>query len=116
MKILLMIGFAILCIGGLGYNSQLEFIDKAALIKTGPCGLELGEDCPRAILYQDAFSVIPIELRPAMEGVYHSKSEPDQIIVSYGRWTPIPYLILMALGALMILTTIRSLSGKRAVL
>lgn len=106
-KISLVVGFVILCLGGAGYNGQLNFIDNAVLIKTGPCGLELGEDCPRTILYTDALSIIPIEFRPVMEGVYHNKYDPEQMIVSYGRWTPLPYFILLALGALTILSVIR---------
>lgn len=112
-RIYIVIGFAILCLGGAGYNAQLEFIDRAVLIKSGPCGLELGEDCPRKILYQDALSIVPIEFRPVMDGVYHSKYDPEQMIVSYGRWTPMPYFMLMALGSLIILSSSKRLLSRQ---
>jgi hypothetical protein len=106
-KISLLAGFVILCLGGAGYNAQLKFIDQAVLVPAGPCGLELGEDCRRTILYQDALSILPLKLRPVMDGVYHSKYASEKIIVSYGRWTPMPYFIVMALGALIILGALR---------
>jgi hypothetical protein len=108
-KFFLLIGFVMICLGGIGYNGQLEFIDNAKFESVGPCDLELGEDCRRPILLQDPLSMIPIEFRPFMDGIYKSKFDPNKMIVSYGRWTPLPYFILMGLGALTLSGNIRRL-------
>ena len=109
-KFSILIGFSILCAGGLGYNAQNNFIENAHLENVGPCGGELNTDCHRPIIFEDALSIMPLTMRPAMNGTYHSQYEPTKIMVDYGALTSLPYYILMALGILVIFSNVRRLS------
>lgn len=101
-KIAVLAGFAIMVVGGLGYNSQLEFIENARMEVASPCaGVSVGEDCRRTVLLQDAWSVLPLAVRPKMEGVYVSNDDASRVIVNYGSQTPVPYFVIMGFGALI---------------
>lgn len=112
-KITLVIGFVILCLGGIGYNYQLRFIENSNLEYSAPCGLEMGQDCQRNLLvFQDILSILPLKMRPPMEGIYKSKFDPDDMIVSYRHWTPAPYFILMGSGVLILFGAVRKNNKK----
>ncbi len=107
-KVTLVFGFIILFLGGFGYNGQLDFIDNAIFEKVGPCGGSLDVECKRHIIFQDALSIIPLEFRPEIHGIYKSKYNHEEFIVSYGRWTSAPYLIIMFMGVLILLGAVIS--------
>lgn len=114
-KVTLVFGFIILFLGGFGYNGQLDFIDNAIFEKVGPCGESLEEECNRHIIFQDILSIIPLEYRPEIQGIYKSKYNHEEFIVSYGRWTSAPYLTIMFMGVLILFGAVRSNGRKNKI-